>query len=318
MPRQRHHFQKGSVIKKQYKILRKVGSGGFGVVYQARDMRLRRDVAIKALTHHDDVSKERFGQEARKLARIKNQYVVSVYNRGKHKDVPYFVMEFVRYSLADLLECDYRDSPVESELAIRILRQTLEGLTKVHDQGWTHRDIKPENILLTDDDEVRLADFGLIKDTDVSLTEKGAIMGTLKWMAPEQRKGLEVSERTDIYAFGLVAFRTISGEHYPCSSSELSLFTDRRTARLVSSCLEERPSDRPEDAQAVLQDWNEIQGKIRQRPRIRGDALVGNVRSRVEREYGLPEGSVKLVYPSSTRAVRANVKVSRVREKWEA
>ena len=320
MPRQRDPFRRGSEIKRQYKIVRKVGCGGFGVVYRARDKRLRRDVAIKALIHHDDDSKKRFVEEAYKLARLNNQYVVSVYNRGKHKDVPFFVMEFVKYTLAALLDCDYNDSWVEPELATKILRQTLEGLAEVHDRGWTHRDIKPGNILLSDDDEVRLADFGLIKDPDASLTEEGAIMGTLEWMAPEQRKGLKVSERTDIYAFGLVAFRTITGEHYSHTDSDLSLFIDKRTARLVSSCLEERPSDRPKDARAVLQEWDEIQGKIqnrRRRPRIRGDALVGNVRSRIEREYGLPEGSVKLIYPGSTRAVRANIKVSRVREKWD-
>ena len=267
MPRQRGPFQIGSVIKGRYKIVREVGCGGFAVVYKAHEKQLRRFVAIKALTapgNGSDQSKQRFVDEARKLADIANQHVVTVYNNGNHEGVRYFVMEYLPYSLADLLKGYFDDSPVEHELAVRILKQTLEGLAEVHDRGWTHRDIKPQNILLTEDDEVRLADFGLIKDPDAPRTEEGANPGTPAWMAPEQRKGRAVSTETDIYAFGLVAFRMISGEQWtPQHPVDLSQFTDRGTARLVLQCLKQRPSARPRTLEQYW--WNGTRSKTKSR-----------------------------------------------------
>ena len=323
MPRQRGPFQIKSVIEKRYRIVCEVGRGGFAVVYKVREKQLQRFVAIKALSAQGDGSEDvqrRFVEEPRKLAKVKSPHVVNVYNDGNHEGVRYFVMEYVPFSVDGLLQESFEDHPVEHELATRILKQTLQGLAEVHDRGWTHRDIKPGNILLTDDDEVRLADFGVMKDPDSPRTEKGAIVGTPGWMAPEQRAGREVSSRTDVYAFGLVACRLIAGDHWDASSPvDLSQYTDRGTAQLVLQCLKEKPSDRPEDARVVLQQWariEELVQKKRRRPPIRGHALVRNVKSRIEREYGLPQGSVKLVYPGNTRAVRADVKISRVRLMW--
>ena len=324
MPRQRGPFQIKSVIKRRYRIVCEAGRGGFAVVYKASEKRLRRFVAIKALVEQGDGSEDvqrRFVEEARKLVKVKSPHVVNVYNNGKHEGVRYFVMEYVPFSVGGLLQESFEDHPVEQELASRILKQTLQGLAEVHDRGWTHRDIKPGNILLTDDDEVRLADFGLMKDPDAPRTENGAIAGTHGWMAPEQRAGCEVSSRTDVYAFGLVACRLIAGDHWDVTNPvDLVQYTDRGTAKLVLQCLEEEPSDRPESARVVLQQWARIEEQVqkkRRRSPIRGHAMVGNVRSRIEREYGLPQGSVKLVYPGNTRAVRADVKISRVRQMWE-
>ena len=113
----------------------------------------------------------------------------------------------------------------------------------------------------------------------------------------------------------------ISGERWDASYPvDLREYVDRGTAELICRCLEEYPLNRPETARVVLQEWakieQKVQKKLRRRP-IRGDARVKNVKSRIEREYGLPQGSVKLVYPGSTRAVRADVKISRVRQRWE-
>ena len=321
MSRKRSPFKVGSLIDDRYKVVKKVGRGGFAVVYKASEKKLDRFVAIKVLVAKDDGSEDtqqRFVDEARKLAKISSQHVVTVHSNGIHDGVRYFVMEYLPYSLDKLLE-DYQIGP---DLANRILKQTLEGLAEVHDQGWTHRDIKPQNILLTNDDEVRLADFGIMKDPNVPRTEQGMNPGTPDWMAPEQRAGRLVSCSTDVYAFGLLAFRMISGQEWNDSNPvDLSQYTDTGTARLISQCLERRPSRRPAHARSVLQEWARIEEKVRKkqpRPPIRGDALVRNVKSRIENEYGLPSGSVKLVYPGSRRAVRADVTISKVREKWEA
>ena len=323
MGRKRKPFLIGSVIKGRYEIVRRVGKGGFGIVYKARESTLRRFVAIKALRTQRAKSEEvrrRFVDEARKLAEVDCQHVVKVHNTGIHEGVRYFVMEYVPFSVDKLIHESYGGGPVDYGVAGSILKQTLSGLSEIHRRKWTHRDIKPENILLTPNDEVKLGDFGLIKDPASPRTTEGANPGTPGWMAPEQRDGDNVSSRTDVYAFGLVACRMISGDSWSDSDPiDLALFTDSGTARLVSSCLAERPSDRPKDAREVLRQWKRIEEQIRKRkprPPIRNHALVGNVRARMEREYGLPQGSVKLVYPSNTRAVRADVRISRVRQMW--
>ena len=313
----------GTVIKGRYKVKKTVAKGGFAVVYKAREPALGRFVAIKALdsrwTDCPDV-RRRFLDEARKLAKISNPHVVDVYNNGRYNGVPYFVMEFVSYTVHELIHEDFDGGPVEHDLARRLLKQTLQGMCAIHRRKWTHRDIKPDNILLTADDEVRLADFGVMKDPSLRRTVAGVNFGTPKWMAPEQRAGEEVSTAADVYAFGLVACRMISGQCWSGDQPvDLAQFTDRGTAGLLESCLADRPTARPHDAQAVLQKWESIERKVQgRRPRrqTRGDALVGNVRTRIEREYGLPSGSVKLFYPKSKQPVRADVRIARVRKMW--
>ena len=267
MPRKRDPFQIDSVIKNRYKVVAKVGCGGFAVVYKARESKLRRFVAIKALASQGDESEDtqqRFVDEARKLAKISSQHVVKVHYNGIHEGVRYFVMEYVPSSLDDLLRDYFKNQPVEYDLANRILKQTLEGLAEVHDRDWTHRDIKPQNILLTEEYDVRLADFGIMKDPNAPRTEIGVNPGTLEWMAPEQRDGCSVSITTDVYAFGLVAFRMISGQEWNDSNPvDLSQYTDKGTARLILKCLKTRPSQRPAHARLVLQEWVRIEEKVR-------------------------------------------------------
>lgn len=152
MRRKRRPFQIGSVIKGRYEIVRKVGQGGFGIVYKARERTLKRFVAIKALREQRANSldvRQRFVNEARKLAKVDSQHVVKVHNTGTREGVPYFVMEFVPFSVDELIHEDYGGGPVDYGVATSILKQTLAGLSKIHRRKWTHRDIKPENILLT-------------------------------------------------------------------------------------------------------------------------------------------------------------------------
>ena len=314
-------FRIKSIIKGRYRILRIVDRGGFAFVYRAYEAPLRRYVAIKALAPQGGLSEDaerRFLMEARKLAKLRSPHVVTVHTTGKQDGVRFFVMEYLPFSLDRLIE-DFDGGPVSADIANRILKQTLEGLAAVHHAGWIHRDIKPANILLTADEEVRLADFGLMRDPGSPLTTEGWVGGTPNWMAPEQMAG-KVSSQTDVYAFGLVACQMIAGPHWHVDGPvDLAQYTDAGTARLVAKCLEAEPSRRPKDADLVLKEWTRIEERLRRkrrRSRIRGHALVGNARARIEREYGLPRGSVRLVYPGKRRAVRADVKVSRVREMW--
>ena len=314
-------FQPGILLKNRYRLRALVGDGGFSLVYRAYDNKLRRRVAVKAFDPPPggaaDDARRRFLAEARKLASINSPHVVTIHDRGSSAKVPYFVMEYLPYSVHDLLaDLDGESCPYED--AARILRQTLTGLRVVHHRGWTHRDVKPANILLTGDDDAKLADFGLIKDPRVRRTRPGAIPGTAGWMAPEQEAGNAATPRSDVYAFGLVAHRLLTGRSWHDSAGGLSPPLDASLAAVLTRCVAPDPTDRP-DTGTVLEAWETFDRRRRERPRrrVRGDARVDTVSARIESHFGLPEGSVALRYPDNT-PLRRNVRISRLRLIWDS
>ena len=307
-----------------FKVKEKIGRGGFARVYRAIDTRLRRDVAIKLFdppseTDYDEM-RERFIDEAKKLAKCKNPHIVTVHHIGRVPDPErlYFVMEYMPHSL-DTFLCDY-----EYEESARILKQTLQGLAVIHEKGWTHRDVKPPNILLTESDDAKLADFGIVKDPAKDITAAHARMGTHGWMAPEQQQGRQVTPRSDVYSFGLVAYTMFTGgDPDDIDLHWLEDWTNKKLADLLGRCLMEDPSDRPTNAKEILHEWTRIEKSMRsmdkpRRRRVRGDAKVSTVVSRIEEEYGLPQGSVSLKYPPTiNRRLYRNVKISKLRREWE-
>lgn len=313
-------FPTGTVLKGRYRIKGHVGDGGFSIVYGAYDPKLFGRVAVKAFAPPDDAdyqdARRRFVSESRKLAKLKSPYVVAIHDVGSRQGTPYFVMEYLPYSVYDLL-CDLGSDTLAYEDSSRILKQTLTALALVHRKRWVHRDVKPENILLTGDDDAKLADFGLVKDPAAPRTMLDARPGTPGWMAPEQEDGEEATSASDIYAFGLVACRLLTG----CSwdgTIDLSASGKVPIASLLTRCLDNDPNVRP-DAEAALGEWRTLDSRLGARPRrrVRGDARVGTVCARIEREFGLPDGSVKLRYPDN-RLLYKNVRISRLRRMWEA
>ena len=270
-------FPIGTVLKGHYRLTGQAGEGGFSVVYKAYDTRLRRRVAVKAFAppdnEDDQDARRRFVAEARNLSELVNPHIVTVHDTGSRRDTPYFVMEYLPYSVHDLL-CDLDGDPCPYEDASRILRQTLIALALVHSKKWVHRDVKPENILLTGDDDAKLADFGLVKDPATRRTALGARPGTSGWMAPEQEAGAEATELSDIYALGLVACWLLTGRSWgETDPVDLSASLKSPLAALLTRCLDDDPSGRP-DAQSALQEWTNIDKRLGSRPRrrVRGDA----------------------------------------------
>ena len=311
----------GTVLKRRYRVDGQAGEGGFSVVYEAYDTKLRRKVAVKAFAPHDGLdhqdARRRFVAEARKLARLASPYVVTIHDTGSWRGTPYFVMEYIPYSVDDLL-CELDGAPYPYEDAARILKQTLIALSQVHGEQWVHRDIKPSNILLTDDDDAKLADFGLVKDPDTPRTILGARLGTPGWMAPEQEAADATTAASDIYAFGLVACCLLTGQPWdPQDPTDLSETLSAPLAALLTRCLDNAPSGRPY-AQTALERWEAIDQRLNTRPRrrVRSDARVDTVCGRIEREFGLPDGSVRLRYPDN-RLLRRHVRISRLRQMWE-
>ena len=315
-------FPTGTILKGHYEVKGRAGDGGFSVVYSASDTELRRRVAIKAFAPPDDAdymdARRRFVSESRKLAKLVNPYVVTIHDTGIRRGTPYFVMEYLPYSVHDLL-CDLDGEPCPYEDASRILKQTLAALALVHRKKWVHRDVKPENILLTDDDDAKLADFGLVKDPTRPRAMLDARTGTPGWMAPEQENGGEASAFSDIYSFGLVACWLLTGRSWEeTGPADLSANVKGPIIALLKRCLDDDPDGRP-DAQAALDEWATLDQRLsaRRRRRTRGDARVDTVCARIEREFGLPDGSVALRYPDNS-LLRRNVRISRLRSMWEA
>ncbi len=235
----------------QLEVLELLGKGGMGAVYKARQPKLDRLVAIKILPHEisDDPSfVERFEREARTLARLNHPNIVSVYDFGETAELCYIVMEFI--DGANLRQA-LRDQPLAPAQALAIVPQICEALQFAHDEGIVHRDIKPENILIDKRGRVKIADFGLAKllgteAADHSLTATHQVMGTLRYMAPEQMQGSrEVDHRADIYSLGVVFYELLTGElplgKFPPPSEKVRV--DVRLDEIVLHALE-RDADR--------------------------------------------------------------------------
>ncbi|MBI4524574.1 MAG: protein kinase [Deltaproteobacteria bacterium] len=216
----------GKTIKDRYRVVEKLGEGGMGTVYLAEQLNMQRKAALKVLHERyarDDEFVQRFRHEARLAASLNHHNVVTIYDFDQAEDGSLFIaMEYVRGKrLSELIR---QESRLGLASAIRLGIQISEGLEAAHRAGIIHRDIKPDNILVVGDraDEVKLMDFGIarLKSTEIAtrLTRPGMVVGTPEYMAPEQIQGGEITERTDIYAFGIVLYEMLTG-NVPFSAS---------------------------------------------------------------------------------------------------
>ena len=245
-------FKKGSAIAGKYEIIQKLGEGGMGVVYKAKDTKLDRTVALKFLLAEltsDKEAKHRFIQEAKAAAALNHPQICTIYEIEEANDRTFIAMEFVEgQSLKEKL----KEEPLDIDQAREIAIQVAEGLKEAHEKGIVHRDIKPANIMLTHKGQAKITDFGLAKlSWGVDLTKTSAIMGTVAYMSPEQAKGEDVDHRTDIWSLGVMLFEMLTGERP---------FTKGHEQALIYSILNEEPislislrPDVPEHLQQVVE-----------------------------------------------------------------
>ncbi|MCF7741354.1 MAG: protein kinase [Candidatus Marinimicrobia bacterium] len=197
----------------QYEITKKIGEGGMGVVYKARDTKLDRPVALKFLPKiiaHDKDKQERFIQEAKAASSLDHPNICTIYEINETDEgQPYIAMGYYE---GETLSQKIKKGPLRIEKALDIAVQVAEGLNKSHQEGIIHRDIKPGNIQVTNDGVAKILDFGLAKVSDISLTTDGSTLGTVAYMSPEQAAGKEIDHRTDIWALGVVLFEMLTGE----------------------------------------------------------------------------------------------------------
>jgi predicted Ser/Thr protein kinase/TolB-like protein len=205
-------LSKGTVIN-HYRIVEKIGAGGMGEVYLAEDSKLNRKVALKFLSSHlcqDDACRQRFEREAQAAAKLNHPNIVTIYEVSEFNGRPFFAMEHVEgQSLRELIKA--KELPIERVIELAI--QICEGLHKAHQSGIVHRDVKPANILIDADGRARILDFGLaaVQGSD-HLTKTGSTLGTIGYMSPEQAKGEEVDQRSDIFSLGVVLYEMITNK----------------------------------------------------------------------------------------------------------
>jgi Tol biopolymer transport system component len=255
-----------------YRIVSRIGAGGMGEVYRARDTRLDRDVAIKVLPSSltaDEDRLRRFEQEARATSALNHPNILTVYDIGTHEGSPFIVAELLE---GEELRDELNHGAIAQRRAVEYATQIASGLAAAHARGIVHRDLKPENIFVTTDGRVKILDFGLAKlrpqshavdsgsevQTQKVLTDPGVIMGTVGYMSPEQVRGQDTDHRSDIFSFGVILYETLSGKRAfggesmvevmnailkeePPELSETSAKTNPALEQIVRRCIEKKP-----------------------------------------------------------------------------
>src|SRR5438876_5291691 len=259
----------------QYRVISKIGEGGMGEVYRARDTKLGLDVAIKVLpaSLSDNADRlNRFEQEAQAAGALKHPNILVVFHIGTHDGAPYIVSELLE---GETLRERMGGAALPQRKAIDYASQIVHGLAAAHAKGIVHRDLKPENLFVTNDGRVKILDFGLAKltgtgdgtqsQTEVPTrrvdTDPGMVMGTMGYMSPEQLKGQLADHRSDIFSFGAILYETLSGKRAfrgdsmaetmsailredPPDLSETNKTVSPALERVVHHCLEKNPAER--------------------------------------------------------------------------
>jgi serine/threonine-protein kinase len=197
----------------RYMIVRKIGAGGMADVYLAEDQELGRRVAIKILNgrHANDAQFiERFRREAKNAAALNHPNIVSIYDRGEAEDTYYIAMEYLDGRSLKELIVGRGAAPVN--VAVEYARQILSALRFAHRHGIVHRDIKPHNVLVDREGRVKVTDFGIARAGTSQMTEAGSIVGTAQYLSPEQARGTEVDQRSDLYSLGIVLYELLTGQ----------------------------------------------------------------------------------------------------------
>jgi WD40 repeat protein len=256
-----------------YRVLRVLGSGGMGIVFEAEDEHLGRQVALKVMKPAlagSTEARQRFLREARAAAAIEHDHIVAVFQVGDDGGLPYLIMPLLKGDSLD--ERLRRQGAMPIPEVLRIGREIAEGLAAAHRRGLIHRDIKPANIWLeADRGRVKILDFGLARGTSSSLTQPGIIIGTPAYLAPEQGTAQQIDERSDLFSLGCVLYHLCTGKppfggpgpigtllavasEHPVSPAQRNPMIPSPVSDLVMRLLAKDPADRPASALAVVEE----------------------------------------------------------------
>lgn len=269
----------GQLIHRRYRLDCRLAQGGMGEVWKGYDIQLGRPVAIKALrtdTENQESKLRRLRAEARNSANLAHPNIAALFEYYEHDGIGFIIMEYVpSKSLADI----YRelDGPMDATELLPILTQTARGLFVAHSHGVIHRDVKPANIMVSDNGEVKITDFGVSYSTNQGqITQEGMVVGTAQYISPEQAQGLKATPQSDIYSLGVVAYEGLCG-HRPFTGATpvdiaaahvnnpvppLPANIDVQLSQFVMSMLSKDPQDRPKDALVVAKILTRIERRL--------------------------------------------------------
>ncbi len=266
----------GADFGPRYTILEKLGEGGMGTVYLAKDKELNREVALKLIRpalSDESLAVERFKREILLAGKITHKNILRIHDLGEVDGIRYVSMNYVRGQ--DLGRILRNEGSLLIDRVITILKQLSDGLKAAHDEGVIHRDLKPQNILLDDQDHVYISDFGLARslegDEETSLTGTGQVPGTPLYMSPEQIKGEDAGKQSDLYTLGIIVYEMLTAKFpfeksgnfqalvhrlrdRPKNPQQLNSKVPDYLASIVMKCLEPDPADRYKDASEILHD----------------------------------------------------------------
>ncbi|MCP4898037.1 MAG: protein kinase [bacterium] len=275
----------------RYRLLKRIARGGMGTVWVARDVRLERDVAVKVLPRmlvSDPSAQRRFEREARAMARLSHANVVSVLDvgtadPGTGEELPFLVMELIRGRSLDL---EFKDGPMDPIRTISLIRQVARALGAAHSAGVIHRDLKPSNIMVDQQDNIIVLDFGLARlgqreggSPEESLTTPGMVLGSCPYMAPEQALGQEVLPASDIFSCGSVMYEALGGQRafegetpmhvlqavVKCQFrplEEIEPYTPPELLAVVERCLKREPAKRYADGDQLADDLSRLAADV--------------------------------------------------------
>lgn len=266
-----------------YEILGRIGQGGMGVIYKARQLSLRRLVALKALKNTESLTLERrarFQREAQAIARLQDPRIVQIYEVGEHQGQLYYAMELIE---GPNLAVRLQHTPQSPTWTAAVVEQLARGVHAAHEQGIVHRDLKPANVLLIETEDppkVKITDFGLAKDltTQEHLTETGVMAGTPAYVSPEQARAdhQQIGPASDIYALGVILYEHLTGRvpflgdshlvtlrqivlEEPIAPTALQGALPRDLETICLKCLEKDPKNRYPSALALAEDLQRFQ-----------------------------------------------------------